>query len=72
MQAEGALDLFGVLQKQWLMLDVVLCSASISACEKGVRPERAWELFEVLQKQWLQPGIITYNAYIFAAHPTRC
>ena len=28
-QAEWALDLFGLLQKQLLMLDVVLCSASI-------------------------------------------
>ena len=41
-------------------------SATISACEKGTRCQRALEVFEELHVQVLQANVITYNATISA------
>jgi len=46
--------------------NVITYGALISACEKGVQPERALEVFETMQRQGLTPSVITYNSLISA------
>ena len=52
------------MQQRWLSPDVITYNATISACEKGLKPERAMGLFDAMQQQWLSPDVITYNATI--------
>ena len=65
-KTERALELFAVLQKQWLTPNVITYSASVSTCKKGVQAERALGLFEALLKNSMTPDVITYNASISA------
>ena len=58
------MELFESMQKYRLTPNVITYNASISTCEKGVRPERAVEFFESMQTYRLTPNVITYNASI--------
>ena len=50
--------------EQRLTPSVIAHIASISACEKGVKPERALELIEAMRKHQLTPDLITFSASI--------
>lgn len=51
---------------QSLPSDLITHSAIISACEKGVQPERAFEVFRAMQRQRVVPGAISLETLILA------
>ena len=46
--------------------DVITYSSSISALEKGKKPEQALELFQGMLYESVMPNVITYTALISA------
>ena len=54
------------MRSQGLQADVVTYTATISACEKGRRWQRALGFFEEMRSQGLRANVITYNATISA------
>jgi pentatricopeptide repeat domain-containing protein 1 len=42
-------------------------NAAISACEKGLVPQRALQLFDQMKREGVMPTAVTYSALISAA-----
>eukprot|EP00913_Durusdinium_trenchii_P025930 g24331.t1 len=62
-----ALKLFQMMPKAQIQLNVILCSAAISACEKGGNWELALNLFSTaMPEAKVQPNTFSYNAAISA------
>ena len=60
-----------------LLPDVITYNATISACEKGQKPQQALHLLQEMQFRGLLPNVITYNVAISAceqgqSHNRRC
>ena len=54
------------MQYGGLLPTVITYNASISACEKGLRPQRTLHLFQVMQLRRLLPTVISHNARVSA------
>eukprot|EP00434_Breviolum_minutum_P005926 symbB.v1.2.005225.t1/scaffold293.1/size237565/6 len=59
------LQLLHLAKDRRLRFDVIVCSAALSACEKGPRWEVAVELLDWMRQQpGLQPNLICFGAAI--------
>ena len=60
------MELFEATQKQQLPPDVSTYNTAISACERGVRPERAFGLFNATQQRRPTPDVSSLSASLSA------
>ena len=58
----GALQLFEAMRQHGLQANVITHTAVISACRKGIMPDRALQLFDEMQQQRFHPNELTYTA----------
>jgi len=55
------------MKKDGLAQTAIAYNAAISACEKGLVPNKAVQVFEQMKKEGVMPTVVTYSALISAA-----
>lgn len=61
------MDLLDQMEREGVGTSTIAYNAAISACEKGMVPNRACEIFRRMKKSGIQPSVVSYSALISAA-----
>ena len=57
---------FDEMRQEVPQLEVITCTALLSACGKGGKPEMALQFIDEMRQEGLQSHVITYSALISA------